>query len=132
MLLKTGQPVRLWQGVWFYLLARTFTALHCIAIAGLCICIFIHIFVFVFFLYLHSHLRLYLCLYLHLHLYFFCTCICVSILLHCTAICNSGDILFEWTRSCQHAAGQSVKIASCIKENSEYYSNSTFNIFDVL
>ena len=51
--------------------------------------------------------------------------------------CNSGIATVQWwecfiwvTRSCQHAAGQSVKIAS-IRENSEYYSNPIFDIFGI-
>ena len=40
-----------------------------------------------------------------------------------------GNILLEGRRPCQHAAGQSVKIAA---ENFEYYCNSIFAILGVL
>ena len=72
-----------------------------------------------------------------------CSCIAIVQWLNCNSAmvrlqqCNGCIATVQWwecfiwvTRSCQHAAGQSVKIAS-IRENSEYYFNPIFDIFDI-
>ena len=49
--------------------------------------------------------------------------------MRCELNCSVGNILLEGRRPCQHAAGQSVKIAA---ENFEYYCNSIFAILGIL